>query len=353
MRKGLIGAAACAAIAALASAQEADKTLKIGDKAPELAIQEWVKGDPVTGFENGRVYVVEFWATWCGPCIAGMPHVSELQKQYKDQGVKVIGVNIWDDPANVKPFMEDRGEAPSGDELMNYTVAIEQKIEGEEVRNGRMAKEWMAAAGRGGIPSAFIVNQDSRIAWMGHPMSMDAPLDLVVKGEFDIEKFKELQPLANEVQSLFQSGQHEAALKNSEKLLKEWPAMFADQAMYKILALRELGRTDEAMSFASEAVEKHLWNNSMGLNWIAWTIATEHADQDNLDTALKAAKRANELTHGEEPNILDTLARVHAERGDYAKAAEIQAKAVEHASDRQKAEFQKLLEEYKAKASGG
>src|SRR5690606_432472 len=112
-----------------------------GNKAPKHAISEWVKCDPITKFEKGQVYVVEFWATWCGPCIAGMPHVSELQKEYGDK-VKIIGVNIWDDPANVDPFMKDRGEQQSGDQLMGYRVAIEAKDDDSDVRNGVMAKEW-------------------------------------------------------------------------------------------------------------------------------------------------------------------------------------------------------------------
>src|SRR5262245_45990939 len=71
-------------------------TLKIGDKAPALAIDKWVKGTPVKAFEPGKTYVVEFWATWCGPCVATMPHISELQSKYKDK-VTFIGVNVWED----------------------------------------------------------------------------------------------------------------------------------------------------------------------------------------------------------------------------------------------------------------
>ena len=82
----------CAALAAFllvfpmaASAQSGGQveqpTLKVGDKAPPLGKGQWVKGEPVKEFESGKVYVIENWATWCGPCIAAIPHVTEIQKK--------------------------------------------------------------------------------------------------------------------------------------------------------------------------------------------------------------------------------------------------------------------------------
>src|SRR5262245_48165741 len=76
--------------------QKSGPTLTIGDKAPALAIEKWVKGTPVESFQNGKVYVVEFWATWCSPCVAGMPHLTELQKKFKAKGVTVIGCTSKD-----------------------------------------------------------------------------------------------------------------------------------------------------------------------------------------------------------------------------------------------------------------
>ena len=65
-------------------------TLKVGDPAPALKVDKWVKGDEVSSFQPGHVYVVEFWATWCPPCKEAIPHLTELQHKFKD--VAFIGV---------------------------------------------------------------------------------------------------------------------------------------------------------------------------------------------------------------------------------------------------------------------
>lgn len=61
--------------------------LTIGSRAPALDIEHWVqragRGDdfaPITTLEPGKVTVIEFWATWCPPCRASMPHLADLQK---------------------------------------------------------------------------------------------------------------------------------------------------------------------------------------------------------------------------------------------------------------------------------
>lgn len=314
--------------------------LMVGDRAPELAISEWVKGDEVTGFEEGKVYVVEFWATWCGPCVAGMPHVSELQKEYKDKGVTVIGVNIWDDPEKVAPFMKDRGmgrggeKNPSGDELMGYTVTIEKKIEGEDpTRTGEMAQNWMRAAGQNGIPSAFVVDQKGYIAWIGHPMGLDKPLEEIVAGEWDIVAASEEFATAAE-RAAKEREQAEAANKIMEPIAEAFDAGDYDEAYAAI-----------AKAFKSEAV----WDNSGMLNYIAWNIVDPDAEVGNRDAklAVKAAERAAELTEHKDPAILDTLAWAYYFAGDKAKAIEIETKAIGMLSGAQKAQYEEALKRMK------
>ena len=153
-------------------------TLKIGDPAPALAGGEWVQGDPVQGFEKGKVYILEFWATWCGPCKAAIPHVNELQKKYADKGLVVIGQNCWErDDSKVKPFVTEMGDK------MTYRVRMDDK---STTKAGAMAETWMKAAGRNGIPCTFVVGGEGKVLWIGHPMKLtEAMLDEMLAGKFD------------------------------------------------------------------------------------------------------------------------------------------------------------------------
>jgi thiol-disulfide isomerase/thioredoxin len=155
-----------------------------GDPAPPLSPGKWLKGAPITGFEKGKVYVVEFWATWCGPCKANIPHLTELAHQYKDR-VSIIGVSIWEssDPTDSSYFSKVEKFVQSEGDKMDYTVAVDGP-------QGNVATAWMTAAGEKGIPASFIVGKDGRIAWIGYPASLSQALDEVLADKFDVAEEK-------------------------------------------------------------------------------------------------------------------------------------------------------------------
>ena len=162
--------------------QPALPALRVAMPAPVLKVAKWFKGTPVERLEAGNVYVVEFWATWCGPCRATIPHLTELAHQYAEKAT-FIGVSVWERPkenadeavfALVEPFVAQMGDQ------MDYHVAADGS-------DHAMAKAWMSAAGQNGIPCAFIVGRDGKIAWIGHPMAMDKVLEEVIAGTFDVQ----------------------------------------------------------------------------------------------------------------------------------------------------------------------
>lgn len=185
---------------------------KIGDKAKPLNISEWVKGAtaeaPVNVTDGKNFYVVEFWATWCGPCKTSIPHLTELQKKYKDKGVVFVGVSN-ETIEKVKPFVEEQGEK------MDYVVALDK----ENLTN----KDYMRAYGQNGIPTAFVINKKGQIAWVGHPMSMDKPLEQIVADTYDLKaaiKADEMRSKISDFSTLLKEKDPKAK-ETAEALLKD------------------------------------------------------------------------------------------------------------------------------------
>ncbi len=122
-----------------------DPTLVIGSPAPKLSVKEFVKGEPVKQFDKDKIYVVEFWATWCAPCRTSIPHLTALQKLYPK--ATFIGVSVFEEePSEVAGFVKEMGEK------MDYRVATDSVPEKADARDGKMATDWMKAAKRPASP---------------------------------------------------------------------------------------------------------------------------------------------------------------------------------------------------------
>ena len=160
MSRLLKSAAACLIFSSMAFAQntadesakkkDAPKMLSVGDKAPAINDIDWVKGKGIEAFAPGESYVVECWATWCGPCIRASPMLAQMQQSLGDD-LQIVGVTGIRDPrSDVEKFIEKNGE--------KYAHAYDT--------DATMLRQ----IGIAGIPHVLIMSTDGVIRWQGNPL---------------------------------------------------------------------------------------------------------------------------------------------------------------------------------------
>jgi thiol-disulfide isomerase/thioredoxin len=268
-----------------------------------LVIKEWVKGEPVdvTGADGKNVYVVEFWATWCGPCRTSIPHLTELQKKYKDKHVTFIGISTDREQTvgDVKPYVNRMGDK------MDYTIAID--------KDGATATAYLSAFGIRGIPHAFIVDQKGRIIWHQNPHptqpSLTGVIDAVLEGKFDLAAAKKLL------------AEREAEARQLERLGEQVDEYFR--------LVQSTGNDEQAANLGKQILVRGGKHANL-MNGFAWNILTaEGIVTRDLKLALAAAEAANKATKGENWAILDTYALALFENGKNAEAVKHQKKAIE------------------------
>jgi len=179
-----------------AAPAEEGPTLVAGVDVPSIDLEgiEWIKGEPVKSLnEDGKVYMIECWATWCGPCITAIPHINELHTKFADKGLVVVGMNVFEDGLDkVKGFVTEQGDG------MSYRVAYSGG------RDSVFSKQWLDAAGVSGIPHAFFV-KNGKLLFTSHPANVDEALVEKMLGDnFDPVAFAAEQEAEQERMQMIQ-----------------------------------------------------------------------------------------------------------------------------------------------------
>jgi len=123
-------------------------------KAPDFTLVS-LEGDRITLSDlRGSVILLNFWATWCGPCIMEIPDLNRLQEKYQDKGLEVIGITLTSgSPEIISIFAENQG--------MNYKVLTD--IMGSETEIVTNMYGQATGAPITGVPTSFIIDRDGYI----------------------------------------------------------------------------------------------------------------------------------------------------------------------------------------------
>jgi thiol-disulfide isomerase/thioredoxin len=348
------------AISTACQAQDRPYPLTVGDPAPALALKSFVKGKPFTAFEKGKVYVVDMWATWCGPCRRSIPEITELANKYKGK-VECVGVSVWErDQSGVAPFVQKMGDK------MDYTVAMDQwPKDAKSGREGVTAKSWMEASGMKniGIPTAFVVGRDGAIEWIGHPDNLAKPLDEIVNGTYDRNAFAttftaDMVKLKSKtaIMATYNKAVTDKDWKSAETDVDQLITLDPSAALTKfdLLLTQENDRT-RALAYGKELSGGAFKSDPDSQTLLAWSIAdymSQKGDQkrapwiDGLDLALQAAQSAVDLKASDSTYLM-VLARIYNVRGEKDKAISTQKAAIASAPDPStKDSLTKTLKEY-------
>jgi thiol-disulfide isomerase/thioredoxin len=326
--------------------------LKVGDPAPATRPETMLQGAAVKDFKKGEIYVFECWASWCGPCIAAIPHLDELHRKMGKKGIVITGVNVWESERDAASAQRAKDFLKSQGDKMSYRVALGGKA---------FIKDWLEAAEVNGIPHAFVV-AEGKIAWTGHPAQLTAemlgdiltgtPLAAAAPIAEKIPQRRLSKPAVpagtapndpemaaaqaklDALSEAMRARDWDAAEKALPAAAGVLPKPEGQELRESIEAQIGMGRGDPTKFYAQlrKAADEE-FDDPEVLNEIAWRLLTmkAFAKQPNLALAEKCAVQSVKLTKEEHSDKLDTLARLRWLQGKKEEAIRLQIKSVDKA----------------------
>jgi thiol-disulfide isomerase/thioredoxin/outer membrane protein assembly factor BamD (BamD/ComL family) len=280
----------------------------IGDK-PKFKVK-LITGKPLNIEDlRGKIVLIDFWATWCGPCMREAPHMVEIYQKYHGKGLEIIGVSMDDNEAVVKPVMAQQ----------HFTwpmfVDVREQITGP----------WDIS----GIPQVYLIGPDGDVLWEGHPSNLDGAIEQAFKDHPPKLMWKDVEGNLVDAEKTLTAIQSAITSEDLPGALKKWNRIPAE-------ALKNAtDKTAETVRTIQTALEQY------GEKELAQTQALlEQKQYDKAEELLKTlAERYGTLTTAEKARkTLATLQAdpaIHAERSALTRtsAALAQAKQALAAKD--------------------
>lgn len=272
-----------------------NKTTASAEALPTLSLEGlpgvWLQGTPVKEWEKDKVYIFEFWATWCGPCLAAMPHMEQLHQAFKDNPrMQIVGVNVMDrkTPEALKEFIKNR---PSP---LNYAMAVD--VDGKKTK-----EKWLDPLEVNGIPHAFAV-KNGQLIWRGHPARLSKEvMQAMLKPDFSAASFSAKGPDAGarEWQYYRETSQKVRELVEKDgkdgaqallKQVQDSGKLPQDQViqlkMIPFLVLAEQGKFEEAQSVLDAVSREYPDNYRVQIDIAGTLMEGKSVPSGKMDAAL-------------------------------------------------------------------
>jgi peroxiredoxin len=115
-----------------------------GRAAPDFLLESLAGDELRLSDFRGRPVIVNFWATWCGPCRAEMPELVESYLEHRDAGLAIVAVNQREAPDRIRPFADEFG--------LPFPIALD--------RRGEVGAAWQIGGAMEGLPSSYFIDRD-------------------------------------------------------------------------------------------------------------------------------------------------------------------------------------------------
>jgi thiol-disulfide isomerase/thioredoxin len=327
---------------------DSPQTLLLGEPAPPLEGVVWLRGGPHDQWNAGHVYVLDFWATWCAPCLTQMPSHQALEERYAGKDVHVVGVAVWSNKGPMTP-----AKALERHPGLTYAVA-------EDVDN-LIANTYMDGTKTRGLPAIMLVDGAGQMVWIGDPGNeLDEALNAVLADSFDLDAARRKDDVRRRSQDLFKeideyrrSGQPGLAAARVDDVitLDEKRNGWAYAMKYEII-VTELddmsAATEVAQDFISSKAGDDPYFNYVFVLRMLNAKDKVSASLWDAELALDLANRAVQMSDVPNSDYMAALARVYMTRGDLGHAIGWQQKALEAAPPAKRESLTATLREYKS-----
>ena len=315
------------------------------------ALETWLKGAPRRGFEPGKVFVFDFFATNCSHCKEYAPLVTRLAREYGAKGLEFVA--ITDEPEDrVRAWLSQPGKL---DEVP-YAVAVD---------TDRSSLASLQAGTFRSFNPRFFVMRDGVLLWHGHPKEAEPVLAAIVAGTWDPASVKDqfvldsvvsraknyLDAVAKDCDAAGDWAPMFAALDSVRAAVPERAGQYDAQRFVIMIGLA--GLPDEGYAFGREAAKRHASDLQTQRSLARAVLQSPYVKRRDLDFGLELALAADALAKGEDARAADTVALAWFSKGDRAKAIEHGERAVRLEKDpKMRAQYETALAKYRTAPTG-